>query len=123
MTIEHRPQSQLAPEDNNEPHKYRPLRLIRLGGMALGENRIAEVYDQILAEEERERQIISRVKVDIIELLKEGPLDIYDISYKVAEDIEEWSWPRRIRSIIYSMSMEPESLLTVSKDGLVSLVE
>lgn len=55
--------------------------------------------------------------------MKEGPLDIYDISYKVAEDIEDWSWPRRIRSIIYSISMEPENLLTVSKDGLVSLVE
>jgi len=91
--------------------------------MALGENRIAEVYDQILAKEERERQIISQVKVDILELLKEGPLDIYDISYKVTEDIEEWSWLRRIRSIIYSMSTESESLLTVSKDGLVSLVE
>ena len=91
--------------------------------MALGENRIAEVYDQILAKEERERQIISQVKVDILELLKEGPLDIYDISHKVTEDIEEWSWLRRIRSIIYSMSTESESLLTVSKDGLVSLVE
>ena len=123
MTIEHRPQSHLAPEGNNEPHKYRPLRLIRLGGMALGENRIAEVYDQILAKEERERQIISQVKIDILELLKEGPLDIYDISYKVTEDIEERSWLRRIRSIIYSMSTESESLLTVSKDGLVSLVE
>lgn len=91
--------------------------------MALGENRIAEVYDQILAKEERERQTISQVKVDILELLKEGPLDIYDLSYKVAEDIEEWSWLRRIRSIIYSMSREPESLLIVSKDGLVSLVD
>ena len=123
MTIEHDHHHSPASEDSVEPQEYRPLRLIRLGGMVLGENRIAEVYDQILAKEERERQTISQVKVDVLELLKEGPLDIYDLSYKVAEDIEEWSWLRRIRSIIYSMSREPESLLIVSKDGLVSLVE
>lgn len=123
MTIEHDHHHSPASEDSGESQEYRPLRLIRLGGMALGENRIAEVYDQILAKEERERQTISQVKVDVLELLKEGPLDIYDLSYKVAEDIEEWSWLRRIRSIIYSMSREPESLLIVSKDGLVSLVD